>query len=112
MKLIIDAASYITGANATVVSGDTTIKRTQGNVYLCTAAFWSGYYVLITGACNGGCVNLASDLDNLASSFGPNPSQDSHMCDGDDYNILAGAEIGPIQSPRYRRREPAYLHRI
>ncbi|KAJ6599792.1 hypothetical protein DFH09DRAFT_1503973 [Mycena vulgaris] len=99
VNIVIDAASYMAGGNGTVVSRDTVVKRNPGDVYLCTAAFWSGYCVLITGAFSGGCVNLASDLDNLVSSFGPDAGQDCYMYDAHDCNILLGSSIGPIRSP-------------
>ncbi|KAJ7023997.1 hypothetical protein C8F04DRAFT_1401366 [Mycena alexandri] len=50
-------------------------KRTPGNVFLCTDAGFQGTCVEITGAFDGGCVDLGFDLDNLVSSFGPDPGQ-------------------------------------
>jgi hypothetical protein len=54
-------------------------KRDAGNVYLCTDANWQGYCVYITDAGSGECVNLASDLNDLVSSFGPDPNQGCYM---------------------------------
>ncbi|KAJ6590237.1 hypothetical protein B0H10DRAFT_2233724 [Mycena sp. CBHHK59/15] len=44
---------------------------TLGTVFLCTAAYFSGYCVRITGEFIGGCIDLGVDLDNQVSSFGP-----------------------------------------
>lgn len=44
--------------------------------FLCTAANWDQYCVYITDAGPGECVNLAADLNDLVSSFGPDPGQD------------------------------------
>ncbi|KAJ7914070.1 hypothetical protein B0H13DRAFT_2325661 [Mycena leptocephala] len=64
---IVDAQLYM-GRNQTNIE---TEKRNLGTVYLCTAAFFSGYCVAITGGFNGGCIDLAADLNNQVSSFGP-----------------------------------------
>ncbi|KAJ7157675.1 hypothetical protein C8R43DRAFT_1234565 [Mycena crocata] len=63
---IVDAQEYMSG-NETSIASDVE-KRTLGTVFMCNAAFFSGYCVGITGAFNGGC-NLGVDLDN--QSFGP-----------------------------------------
>jgi hypothetical protein len=44
-------------------------------VYLCVAANWQEYCVYITDAGPGECVNLADDLNDQVSSFGPDPNQ-------------------------------------
>ncbi|KAJ7616269.1 hypothetical protein DFH06DRAFT_1483794 [Mycena polygramma] len=95
---VVDAAVYISG-NATSVETD---KRTQGNVYLCTAAFFSGYCVEITGGFSGGCIDLAVDLDNQVSSFGPDQGQlcelfNAHNCQNDGAGTPAWT--GPIGYP-------------
>ncbi|KAJ7463573.1 hypothetical protein FB451DRAFT_1180062 [Mycena latifolia] len=97
---IIDAASY----NGTVVSADLPSpgrrdalqKRDAGNVYLCTAANWEQYCVYITDAGPGECVNLAGDLNDLVSSFGPDPNQFCNMFRDFD---CTGSEVGPIRAP-------------
>ncbi|KAJ7907668.1 hypothetical protein B0H13DRAFT_2273611 [Mycena leptocephala] len=64
---VIDVEAYMAG---NITSGDVE-KRALGTAFLCNAAFFSGYCVAITGAFNGGCVDLGADLDNQVSSFGP-----------------------------------------
>ncbi|KAJ7824250.1 hypothetical protein B0H14DRAFT_2597379 [Mycena olivaceomarginata] len=84
---VIDAASYKAAANRTVqatdlpgvVRRDALQKRDAGNVYLCTAANWEQYCVYITDAGPGECVNLAGDLNDLVSSFGPDPFQQCYL---------------------------------
>ncbi|KAJ7460241.1 hypothetical protein FB451DRAFT_1181912 [Mycena latifolia] len=84
---IIDAASY----NGTVVAADLFLTR-----YLCTAANWEQYCVYITDAGPGECVNLAGDLNDLVSSFGPDPNQLCYMFRDFD---CTGSEVGPIRAP-------------
>ncbi|KAJ7116212.1 hypothetical protein C8R43DRAFT_960884 [Mycena crocata] len=50
-------------------------KVVDAEVFLCNAAFFSGYCVAITGETNGGCIDLAADLDNQVSSFGRDQGQ-------------------------------------
>ncbi|KAJ7275863.1 hypothetical protein C8J57DRAFT_1466525 [Mycena rebaudengoi] len=83
VERIISAEEYTGGNHTTGV--DHIDKRTPGNVFLCTAAGFTGTCVTIPGATNGGCVDLAGDLDNLVSSFGPDAGQtcwvfDAHGC--------------------------------
>ncbi|KAJ6603569.1 magnesium transporter NIPA-domain-containing protein [Mycena vulgaris] len=78
---VIGAQAYMAGNETSVA----TEKRNLGTVFLCNAAFFSGYCVAITGGLNGGCIDLAADLDNQVSSFGPDPGQscepfNSHGC--------------------------------
>ncbi|KAJ7450833.1 hypothetical protein FB451DRAFT_1410152 [Mycena latifolia] len=78
---VIDANAYMTG-NETSAGAD---KRALGTAYLCTAAYFSGYCVAITGEYNGGCIDLADDLNNQVSSFGPDQGQrcqlfNAHNC--------------------------------
>ncbi|KAJ6592244.1 hypothetical protein DFH09DRAFT_1136956 [Mycena vulgaris] len=83
----IDVASYKAAANGSITPADLPgvgrrdafQKRDAGNVFLCTAANWEQYCVYITDAGNGECVNLASDLNDLVSSFGPDPNQGCYM---------------------------------
>ncbi|KAJ7164343.1 hypothetical protein C8R46DRAFT_1099323 [Mycena filopes] len=77
----VDAHVYM--GNATTITGIS--KRTLGTSYMCTAAFFSGYCVAITGETNGGCIDLAADLNNQISSFGPDVGQrcqlfNAHNC--------------------------------
>ncbi|KAJ6548480.1 hypothetical protein B0H19DRAFT_1074341 [Mycena capillaripes] len=44
--------------------------KITSDVFLCNAAFLSGYCVAITGALNGGCVDFGADLYNQISSLG------------------------------------------
>ncbi|KAJ6592245.1 hypothetical protein DFH09DRAFT_1358006 [Mycena vulgaris] len=69
---IIDVASYKAAKNRTITPADLPgVGRDARNVYLCNAANWEQYCVYITNASDGECVNLASDLNDLVSSFGP-----------------------------------------
>ncbi|KAJ7886572.1 hypothetical protein B0H14DRAFT_2563251 [Mycena olivaceomarginata] len=61
---------------------------------LCTAAGFSGYCVTITGGTDGDCIDLAFDLDNLVSSFGPDPNQSCMV-----FNAHGCADSGP--TPRW-----------
>ncbi|KAJ6568541.1 hypothetical protein B0H19DRAFT_1133489 [Mycena capillaripes] len=80
INMTIDAQAYM--GNEATPGLD---KRTLGTSYMCNAAFFSGYCVAITGEFNGGCVDLAVDLDNQISSFGPDRGQrcqlfNAHSC--------------------------------
>ncbi|KAJ6541195.1 hypothetical protein DFH09DRAFT_1174736 [Mycena vulgaris] len=95
---VIDASTLI-GWNATVTE---TEKRAQGTVFLCNAAFFSGYCVAITGEFDGGCIDLAADLDNQVSSFGPDQGQrcqlfNAHGCATSGAGTPAWS--GPIAFP-------------
>ncbi|KAJ7438157.1 hypothetical protein FB451DRAFT_1449725 [Mycena latifolia] len=96
---VVDAKTLIAG-NATV--SDTTEKRALGTAYMCTAAFFSGYCVAISGEFNGGCIDLAVDLDNQISSFGPDQGQrcqlfNAHGCATSGEGTPAWS--GPIAYP-------------
>ncbi|KAF7356187.1 hypothetical protein MVEN_00950000 [Mycena venus] len=73
-------------------------KRDAGNVFMCTAANWGEYCVYITDAGSGECVNLAADLNDQVSSFGPDPNQSCYVFAGFDCDALSG-RVGPIRSP-------------
>ncbi|KAJ7460242.1 hypothetical protein FB451DRAFT_1181914 [Mycena latifolia] len=73
-------------------------KRDAGNVYMCTAANWQQYCVYITDASPGECVNLAADLNDLVSSFGPDPNQECYMYSGFD---CSETFAGPIVAPGF-----------
>ncbi|KAJ6599523.1 hypothetical protein B0H10DRAFT_721541 [Mycena sp. CBHHK59/15] len=95
---VIDAQAYMAG-NDTIVHTD---KRALGTVFLCNAAFFSGYCVAITGEFNGGCIDLGVDLDNQVSSFGPDQGQrcqlfNAHGCATSGAGIPAWS--GPIAFP-------------
>ncbi|KAJ6538096.1 hypothetical protein B0H19DRAFT_1270461 [Mycena capillaripes] len=97
---VISAASYKAAAIGTLGADrrDTLTKRDAGNVYLCTAANFEQYCVYITDAGPGECVNLAGDLNDLVSSFGPDPNQYCYVyrnanCDRNS------DQVGPIQAP-------------
>ncbi|KAJ7314431.1 hypothetical protein DFH08DRAFT_821448 [Mycena albidolilacea] len=102
----IDAATYKAIANGTLspanlppVGRRTDLQaRDAGNVYLCTAANWQQYCVYITDAGPGECVNLAADLNDQVSSFGPDPNQQCYVFAGFDCDPLSG-RIGPISAP-------------
>ncbi|KAJ7451449.1 hypothetical protein B0H11DRAFT_1915958 [Mycena galericulata] len=69
----------------TNIAKDTADKRELGTVYLCDAAFFSGYCIAIQGEFDGGCIDLGVDLDNQISSFGPDQGQqcqlfNAHSC--------------------------------
>ncbi|KAJ7359984.1 hypothetical protein DFH08DRAFT_953071 [Mycena albidolilacea] len=87
---VVSAEVYM-GGNHT---SDHINKRTPGNVRLCTAVGFSGYCVTITGGTDGGCIDLAFDLDNLVSSFGPDPNQSCMV-----FNAHGCADSGP--TPRW-----------
>ncbi|KAJ7340721.1 hypothetical protein DFH08DRAFT_963579 [Mycena albidolilacea] len=85
---VVDTKAHMNGTK----TGVDTEKRTLGNVFLCTAAFFSGFCVTFTGEFNGGCVDLAVDLDNQVSSFGPGQGQRcqlAHGCANSDEGIPA-----------------------
>ncbi|KAJ1322819.1 hypothetical protein MN608_11665 [Microdochium nivale] len=72
-----DIPEYIkTGANATDIEARGEVdaaglaKRANHGVYFCTNRNWTGYCVYITAPA-GVCVPLASDLNDLVSSLGP-----------------------------------------
>ncbi|KAJ7260741.1 hypothetical protein C8J57DRAFT_1514674 [Mycena rebaudengoi] len=95
---VIDANAYMSG-NTTSVDVE---KRALGTVFLCDAAFFSGYCVAITGEFDGGCVDLAADLDNQVSSFGPDQGQrcqlfNAHGCATSGAGTPAWS--GPIAFP-------------
>ncbi|KAJ7923606.1 hypothetical protein B0H13DRAFT_1979686 [Mycena leptocephala] len=95
---VIDAEAYMVGNE----TGNDINKRALGTVYLCNAIFYSGYCVTIPGAFNGECVNLAADLDDQVSSFGPDPGQrcqlfNAHNCATSGAGIPAWS--GPIAYP-------------
>ncbi|KAJ6572863.1 hypothetical protein DFH09DRAFT_1312643 [Mycena vulgaris] len=92
---VIDVAAYMAGDDTGVQD-----KRALGTVFLCNAAFFSGYCVGITGGFDGGCIDLGVDLDNQVSSFGPDAGQhcqlyDSHGC----VDTGAGSFTLPISFP-------------
>ncbi|KAJ7839948.1 hypothetical protein B0H14DRAFT_2587696 [Mycena olivaceomarginata] len=104
----IDAARYKAASNGTISVAelfdddkrrDTLQKRDAGNVYLCTAANWKQYCVYITNAGPNECVNLVSDLNDLVSSFGPDPNQSCTMFAAADCNPSVALAVGPIVSP-------------
>ncbi|KAJ7811977.1 hypothetical protein B0H13DRAFT_2383527 [Mycena leptocephala] len=100
---IIDVASYKAAANGTISLAnddrrDGLQKRDAGNVYLCVAANWQEYCVYITDAGPGECVNLADDLNDQVSSFGPDPNQYCYAFRNYDCDIINDG-IGPIRSP-------------
>ncbi|KAJ7325882.1 hypothetical protein DFH08DRAFT_816957 [Mycena albidolilacea] len=112
----IDAARYKAASNGTISvaelfdddkRGNTLQKRDAGNVSLCTAANWKQYCVYITNAGPNDCVNLASDLNDLVSSFGPDPNQSCTMFADSRQNFGSAADcnpsvalaVGPIVSP-------------
>ncbi|KAJ7149278.1 hypothetical protein C8R43DRAFT_505956 [Mycena crocata] len=75
---VIDATAYMAENNTTIIAESTShghVKRTPGNLYLCTDIGFTGYCVLITGASSGHCVNLGPDLNDLVTSFGPDSGQ-------------------------------------
>ncbi|KAF7334938.1 hypothetical protein MVEN_02243500 [Mycena venus] len=102
----IDATSYKAIANGTLSLAElygqphgALRKRDAGNVFLCVAANWQSYCVYITDAGPNECVNLASDLNDQVSSFGPDPNQSCTMFAAADCNPSFGTAVGPIVAP-------------
>ncbi|KAJ7312430.1 hypothetical protein DFH08DRAFT_896987 [Mycena albidolilacea] len=94
---VVDATSYMAG-NDTSATSDID-RRTPGNVLLCTGPNFTGNCVLITGGVNGGCIDLASDLDNQVRSFGPDPDQTCFVRMGHGCSIQIPDPTGPIRFP-------------
>ncbi|KAF7348754.1 Short chain dehydrogenase [Mycena venus] len=111
VDLVIDVATYMAHgglANTAAIRRGTQehniVKRTPGNVYLCTEPNFTGYCVYITGAFNGGCVDLAFDLDNKVASFGPDEGQAceirlDHGCTGNGLSNILWPGIADLRSP-------------
>ncbi|KAJ7238169.1 hypothetical protein C8J57DRAFT_1246589 [Mycena rebaudengoi] len=78
---IIDVASYKAAANGTISLANADQK----------------YCVYITDAGPGECVNLADDLNDQVSSFGPDPNQYCYAFRNYDCDIINDG-IGPIRS--------------
>ncbi|KAJ6625213.1 hypothetical protein B0H10DRAFT_2212216 [Mycena sp. CBHHK59/15] len=112
---VISASEYTAGGNGTVARRVLSRSATPGTCkkplppathisngvfssYLCTDANWGGYCVYITDAGPGECVNLASDLNDLVSSFGPDANQACYIFADWDCNALSG-RVGPIYAP-------------
>ncbi|KAK7045009.1 hypothetical protein R3P38DRAFT_2882090 [Favolaschia claudopus] len=71
------------------------VARTQGNVFVCTDAGFTGTCGVFHGN-SGECVNLPSQFNDNISSVGPDSGQDCFFYI--DINC-SGGQLGPIRSP-------------
>ncbi|KAJ6618531.1 hypothetical protein B0H10DRAFT_1947552 [Mycena sp. CBHHK59/15] len=88
----IDAASYKAAANGTLSLAELSgipLRRRQLAAIL----------RLLTNAGPNECVNLASDLNDQVSSFGPDPNQSCTMFAAANCSPSLGIAVGPIVAP-------------
>ncbi|KAJ7440533.1 hypothetical protein FB451DRAFT_1191541 [Mycena latifolia] len=98
--VINSAATYSHRLMSQIYSAVMRSKSAMPETYLCTAANWQQYCVYITDAGPGECVNLAGDLNDLVSSFGPDPNQQCWLYKDFDCSAPNGfGRIGPVSSP-------------
>ncbi|KAJ6495517.1 hypothetical protein DFH09DRAFT_1205636 [Mycena vulgaris] len=71
------------------------VARTQGNVFVCTNADFTGSCTTLHGS-SGQCVNVPLVFNDNISAVGPDSGQDCFFFT--DANC-GGSQLGPIRSP-------------